>query len=117
MRTRRRCGRRKLSTSVEEQPSTECSSGREASVHGNQTDARPNPRFRKGRLVRRESERGRHSMNISINDKILYFGAGCGLGLALGALFAPQSGREMRQNLSSKMDDLSHKVQDKIESS
>jgi len=56
-------------------------------------------------------------MNISINDKILYFGAGCGLGLALGALFAPQSGREMRQNLSSKMDDLSHKVQDKIESS
>jgi gas vesicle protein len=56
-------------------------------------------------------------MNIKINDKILYFGAGCGLGLALGALFAPQSGQEMRQNLSSKMDDLSHKVQDKIESS
>jgi gas vesicle protein len=56
-------------------------------------------------------------MNISINDKILYFGAGCGLGLALGALFAPQSGQEMRKNLSSKMDDLSQKVQDKIESS
>jgi len=56
-------------------------------------------------------------MNININDKLLYFGAGCGLGFALGALFAPQSGQQMRQNLSSKVDDLSHKVQDKIESS
>jgi gas vesicle protein len=56
-------------------------------------------------------------MNISINDKLLYFGAGCGLGLALGALFAPQSGQEMRQNLGNKVDDLSHKVQDKIQSS
>jgi gas vesicle protein len=56
-------------------------------------------------------------MNININDKLLYFGAGCGLGLALGALFAPRSGQEARQNLSSKMDDLSHKVQDRIQSS
>jgi len=56
-------------------------------------------------------------MNISINDKFLYFGAGCGLGLALGALFAPKSGQETRQNLSNKVDDLSHKVQDRIESS
>jgi gas vesicle protein len=56
-------------------------------------------------------------MNISINDKILYFGAGCGLGLALGALFAPRSGQEMRQNLSSKVNDLSHKVMDRIQSS
>ena len=56
-------------------------------------------------------------MNINISDKLVYFGAGCGLGLVLGALFAPQSGQETRRNLSNKMDDLSHKVQDKIESS
>ena len=56
-------------------------------------------------------------MNINISDKFLYFGAGCGLGLALGALFAPRSGQEMRQNLSNKVDDISHKVQDKIQSS
>src|SRR5262245_60980373 len=56
-------------------------------------------------------------MNININDKLVYFGVGCGLGLALGALFAPQSGQETRRNLSNKMDDLSHKVKDKIESS
>jgi gas vesicle protein len=54
---------------------------------------------------------------MNINDKLLYFGAGCGLGLALGALFAPRSGQEMRQNLSSKVDDLSHKVQGRIRSS
>jgi len=54
-------------------------------------------------------------MNININDKLLYFGAGFGLGLALGALFAPQSGQQTRRNLSNKMDDLSHKVQDRIE--
>ena len=56
-------------------------------------------------------------MNININDKLLYFGAGCGLGLALGALFAPQSGQQTRRNLSNKMDDLSHRVRGKIESS
>ena len=56
-------------------------------------------------------------MNITINDKLVYFGAGCGLGLLIGALFAPQSGQETRQNLSSKVDDLTQKVQDKISSS
>jgi gas vesicle protein len=56
-------------------------------------------------------------MNIKVSDKLLYFGAGCGLGLALGALFAPRSGQEMRQNLSDTMDDIAHKVQDGIRSS
>jgi gas vesicle protein len=56
-------------------------------------------------------------MNLNIDDRLIYFGAGCGLGLALGALFAPQSGRETRHNLSNKVDDLTHKVQDKIHSS
>ena len=56
-------------------------------------------------------------MTLNIDDRLIYFGAGCGLGLALGALFAPKSGRETRHNLSNKVDDLSHKVQDKIHSS
>jgi gas vesicle protein len=56
-------------------------------------------------------------MNLNIDDRLIYFGAGCGLGLALGALFAPQSGRETRHNLSNKVDDLAHTVQDKIHSS
>jgi gas vesicle protein len=56
-------------------------------------------------------------MNINISDKIIYLGAGCGIGMVLGALFAPQSGQETRQNLSHKVEDLTHKVQDKINSS
>lgn len=56
-------------------------------------------------------------MNITMSDKLLYFGAGCGIGLIVGTLFAPRSGQEMRENLGSKMDDLSHKVQDTIHSS
>ena len=56
-------------------------------------------------------------MNININDKLLYLGAGCGLGLVLGALFAPRSGQETRRNLSSKVDDLTHKVQERIQTS
>ena len=56
-------------------------------------------------------------MNINVSDKFVIFGAGCGLGLVLGALFAPQTGRETRQNLSNKVDDLTHKVQEKIQSS
>lgn len=53
-------------------------------------------------------------MTINISDKILYLGAGCGLGMIIGALFAPRSGSETRQTLSHKVDDLSHKVQEKI---
>jgi gas vesicle protein len=56
-------------------------------------------------------------MNISISDRIIYLGAGCGIGLVIGALFAPHSGEETRRNLTSKVDDLTHRVQDKIQSS
>ena len=56
-------------------------------------------------------------MNITISDKLLYFGAGCGIGLVLGALFAPKSGQQTRQDLSNTVDDLTHKVQEKIQSS
>ena len=56
-------------------------------------------------------------MNIKISDKAMYFAAGCGIGVALGALLAPKSGSEMRQNLSNKVDDLTQKVQDRLQSS
>ena len=39
------------------------------------------------------------------------------MGLVLGTLFAPNSGEEIRHNLGSKVDDLTHKVQEKIQSS
>lgn len=53
-------------------------------------------------------------MNINVSDKLIYLGAGCGIGVVLGLLFAPESGEEMRHDLTHKMDDISHKVQDKI---
>jgi len=56
-------------------------------------------------------------MTINISDKLIYLGAGCGIGVVLGALFAPQSGQETRHNLTHKVDDLTHKVQEKIHSS
>ncbi len=56
-------------------------------------------------------------MNININDKIIYLGAGCGIGLVIGMLFAPQSGSETRHTLTSKVDDLTHRVQDKVQHS
>jgi gas vesicle protein len=56
-------------------------------------------------------------MNINISDKLVYLGAGCGIGLVLGALFAPKSGQQTRQDLDNKVDDLMHKVQEKIQSS
>jgi gas vesicle protein len=56
-------------------------------------------------------------MNINVSDKVLYLGAGCGIGLILGALFAPSSGREMRNNITNKVDDLAHKFQEKVQSS
>jgi len=55
-------------------------------------------------------------MTINISDKFLYLGAGCAVGVVIGALFAPRSGQETRQNLGHKVDDLSHKVQEKIHS-
>jgi gas vesicle protein len=56
-------------------------------------------------------------MNISVNDKLIYLGAGAGIGVVLGLLFAPKSGTQMRQDIGQTVDDLTHKVQDKIESS
>src|SRR5207244_7294847 len=56
-------------------------------------------------------------MTINISDRIIYLGAGCGIGLVLGALLAPKSGEETRHNLTTKVDDLTHKVQEKIHSS
>ena len=53
-------------------------------------------------------------MNIHINDKLVYLGAGCGIGLVLGVLFAPWTGEQMRHDLSTRVDDLTHKVQEKI---
>jgi gas vesicle protein len=56
-------------------------------------------------------------MNINVSDKIVYLGAGCGIGMVLGLLFAPRSGEEIRHNLSTKVDDLTHRVQEKISQS
>ena len=56
-------------------------------------------------------------MNISVNDKLIYLGAGCGIGLVMGLLFAPRSGQDIRHTLTSKVDDLTHKVQEKVQQS
>jgi gas vesicle protein len=56
-------------------------------------------------------------MNININDKIIYLGAGAGIGVVLGLLFAPQSGEQTRHDLTDRVDDLTHKVQEKISTS
>src|SRR5437763_14738151 len=57
------------------------------------------------------------NMQITVNDKLIYLGAGCGIGMVLGLLFAPQSGQEIRNTLTSKVDDLTHKVQEKVQES
>ena len=56
-------------------------------------------------------------MNISVNDKLIYLGAGCGIGLVMGLLLAPQSGQEIRHTLTNKVDDLTNKVQEKVQQS
>jgi gas vesicle protein len=56
-------------------------------------------------------------MEINVNDKVIYLGAGCGIGLVLGLLFAPQSGEDMRNTITNKVDDLAHKVQEKVQDS
>jgi gas vesicle protein len=53
-------------------------------------------------------------MNININDKIIYLGAGAGIGVVLGLLFAPQSGEQTRHDLTDRVDNLTHKVQEKM---
>src|SRR5215472_8639140 len=82
MRTWRGCCGRKLPASNEEQPSTKRSSGCEASIYGSQTSTRPNPGPGSGRVA--TGPRSNH-MNLNIDDRLIYFAAGCGLGLALGA--------------------------------
>ena len=54
-------------------------------------------------------------MNINVSDKLIYLGAGCGIGLVLGLLFAPRSGQEIRHTLTSKVDDLANKFQEKVQ--
>lgn len=56
-------------------------------------------------------------MNINVSDKLIYLGAGCGIGLVLGVLFAPQSGEDMRHTIGNKVDDLTHKVQERVSQS
>ena len=56
-------------------------------------------------------------MNISVSDKLIYLGAGCGIGMIVGLLFAPHSGEEMRHTVSDKMGDLTHNVSDRISQS
>jgi len=56
-------------------------------------------------------------MTINVSDKLIYLSAGCGIGLVLGVLFAPRSGEQTRHDLSGKVDDMTHKVQEKIQQS
>ena len=56
-------------------------------------------------------------MNINVNDKLIYLGAGAGIGVILGLLFAPQSGEDTRHTVTDKVGDLTHKVQDRISQS
>lgn len=50
-------------------------------------------------------------MTIRISDKLIYFGAGCGIGLALGSLLSgPARNHEVRQNSSGKAGDLTGRV-------
>jgi gas vesicle protein len=53
-------------------------------------------------------------MDIKVDDKLIYLGAGIGIGLIAGFLFAPESGEEMRHDLTKKMDDIAHRVQDRV---
>ena len=50
-------------------------------------------------------------MTININNKLFYLLAGA----AVGVLFAPKSGQEMRTDLSGKVDDLRSKFQKKVQ--
>jgi gas vesicle protein len=56
-------------------------------------------------------------MNISVSDKLIYLGAGCSIGLVIGLLLAPESGEEIRHKLTSKVDDLTNRVQEKVQQS
>jgi gas vesicle protein len=53
-------------------------------------------------------------MNINVSEKLIYLGAGCGIGVVLGLLFAPRSGEEIRHTLTSRVDNLTNKLQEKV---
>jgi gas vesicle protein len=50
-------------------------------------------------------------MTININNKLFYLLVGA----AVGVLFAPKSGQEMRTDISDKVDDLRTKFQKKVQ--
>jgi len=50
-------------------------------------------------------------MTININNKLFYLLAGA----AVGVLFAPKSGQEMRTEISDKVDDLRSRFQKKVQ--
>ena len=50
-------------------------------------------------------------MTININNKLFYLLAGA----AVGVLFAPKSGQEMRTDISDKVDDMRAKLQKKVQ--
>ena len=56
-------------------------------------------------------------MNNNVSDKLLYRAAGCGIGAALGVLFAPRPGQQIRHNLTGKVDELTSRVQAKVQES
>jgi len=56
-------------------------------------------------------------MTIHLNDKLLYLVAGCGMGVVIGALFAPKSGQETRRNLSNRVSGLAVRVPERIQHS
>ncbi len=47
---------------------------------------------------------------------VLSFAAGIGVGVAVGVLLAPQSGEELRNTISDKVQDISDKVRGRTES-
>jgi len=47
---------------------------------------------------------------------VLSFAAGVGVGIAAGVLLAPQSGAELRNTITDKVQDISEKVRGKAES-
>ena len=56
------------------------------------------------------SDRGNALRNV------LSFAAGIGVGVAVGVLLAPQSGEELRNTISDKVQDISDKVRGRTES-
>jgi len=56
-------------------------------------------------------------MTINISNKLLVLLAGTGIGTVIGMLIAPQSGEQLRENLTGRVNDLTGMVQDKVKQS